>query len=291
MQPDSQIIPTAEPFFLPGKPGQPGCLLIHGFTGAPKEMRQMGEYLGQQGYPSLGIRLAGHATRPEDMIRSRYTDWIASVEDGYNLLCDALSLPAPRLEPTPSRGGRPALPFGPGTKGSVSGRIYLIGLSMGGVLSLLMSTRLDVAGVVAMSTPYRMPYDYPVWMMKLLNRFIQFQPKSNEKPSATWFDKDAYAQHISYPQNPVRSGAELKLLLAEMRAALPQVSVPVLLIHSKNDTYVLPENLERIYADLGASDKTKLYITGSGHVVTRDAAREQVFEAASAFIRRTEAAA
>ena len=46
----------------------------------------MGEYLSAQGYPSLGVRLAGHATRPEDMIRSRYTDWMASVEDGYHLL-------------------------------------------------------------------------------------------------------------------------------------------------------------------------------------------------------------
>jgi carboxylesterase len=255
------LIPTAEPFFLPGQTGQPGCLLIHGFTGAPKEMRWMGEYLSQQGYPSLGIRLAGHATRPEDMVRSRYTDWIASVEDGYHLLC------------------------------GVTERVYLMGLSMGGVLALLMSTRLDVAGVVGMSTLYRIPYGYPAWMIKLFSRFVRYQPKSKEEPGATWFDKDAYAKHVSYPENPVRSGAELKLLAAEMRAALPGVRVPVLLIHSRNDTYVLPENMEHIYADLGTSDKTKLYVTESGHVLTRDAAREQVFAAASAFIRRVEAAA
>ena len=37
-----------------------------------------------------------------------------------------------------------------------------------------------------------------------------------------------------------------------------------------------------------ASDKTKLSITGSGHVVTRDAARHQVFEEALKFIQRLE---
>jgi carboxylesterase len=80
---------------------------------------------------------------------------------------------------------------------------------------------------------------------------------------------------------------ELDSLLGEMRAALPKVRVPVLLIHSKDDPYVLPENMEWIYNDLkNASDKTKLYITGSGHVVTRDAARRQVFEAALEFIQR-----
>ncbi|MFZ5908585.1 MAG: alpha/beta hydrolase [Chloroflexota bacterium] len=257
----SQIIPTAEPFFLPGKAGQPGCLLMHGFTGAPKEMRWMGEFLSARGYPCLGVRLAGHATRPEDMIRSRCTDWMASVEDGYHLL----------------RG--------------VTERIYLVGLSMGGVLSLLMSTRLPVVGVIAMSTPYRMPYDYPIWALKLFSKFAAYQPKDKEEPGADWFDKEAFAVHVSYPQNPVRSAAELQQLIAEMRAALPNVHVPVLLIHSRNDTYVLPENMEQLYAALGASDKTKLYITEAGHVVTRDAARQEVFRAAGDFIRRIEAGA
>ena len=255
-----QIIPTAEPFFLLGKPNQPACLLIHGFTGAPKEMRWMGEYLNQQhGFHCLGIRLTGHATRPGDMIRSRYTDWIASVEDGYYLLQN------------------------------VSERIYLVGLSMGGILSLLMSTKLDVAGVIAMSTPYHLPYDYPAWAMKLFSRFVRYQSKRKEEPGAGWFDKAAYAEHISYPQNPIRSIAELNKLLEEMRAALPKVDVPVLLIHSKDDKYVDPENLEWNYAALKkAADKTKLYITGSGHVVTRDAMRQQVFESALEFIQRIE---
>jgi len=83
--------------------------------------------------------------------------------------------------------------------------------------------------------------------------------------------------------------AELEKLILVMRAALPKVTVPVLLIHSKNDKYVLPENMERFYAGLvRASDKTKLYVTGSGHVVTRDAACEQVFRYTVEFIRRVE---
>jgi carboxylesterase len=255
----SQIIPTTEPFFFQGDLSKPACLLIHGFTGAPKEMRWMGEYLNAQGYTCLGVRLAGHATSPEDMIRSRYTDWIASVEDGYHLL----------------RG--------------VADQIFLVGLSMGGVLSLLMSTRLAprVKGVVAMSTPYRLPSDYPVWSLQLMSMVMRFRPKTKDVPGSSWFDKDAWKEHVSYSENPIRSVAELKKLILEMRGALPKVNVPVLLIHSKDDPYVLPDNVENIYDGLvNASDKTKLYITGSGHVVTRDAARHQVFESALAFIQR-----
>ena len=128
-----QIIPTAEPFFFPAST-EVGILLVHGFTGAPKEMRWMGEYVAQHGYTSLGVRLAGHATHPADMIRSRYTDWLASIEDAYAML-----------------------------RGWVD-RVVMIGLSMGGVLSLTAASMFPVSGVVAMSTPYDVPVSVPLWV-------------------------------------------------------------------------------------------------------------------------------
>ena len=242
-----------------GDSSKPACLLIHGFTGTPKEMRWMGEYLHRQGHTCLGIRLAGHATQPQDMIRSRWTDWTASVEDGYNLLR------------------------------SLTTDIFLVGLSMGGTLSLLMSTRLAprVKGVVAMSTPARLPSDYPTWLLEFLSHFIKFSSKTNGPPGSGWFDQAAYKEQISYEKNPVRSVAELKKVILAMRAALPKVDVPVLLMHSRDEKYILPDNLEYIYERLvNTPDKTKLYLTGSGHVLPRDASREQVFKAASEFIRR-----
>jgi len=250
------IILTDEPFLLPGKPDQPACLLIHGFTGAPKEMRWMGEYLNAQGHTCLGVRLTGHATRPRDMIRSLYTDWMASVEDGYHLL----------------RG--------------LSPNIFLVGLSMGGVLSLLMSTKLDVRGVVAMSTPFDLPDPHPAWQIQLLSYFKSYIRKTKGVPGEGWVDKEAYVGHISYPFNPIRSAAELAKLIGKMHAALPDVRVPVLLIHSKDDKYVPSQSMPNIFDRVGASDKEMLWVSGSGHVVTRDAAREEVFSAASAFIHR-----
>jgi len=253
----SQIIATAEPFLFPGS--RTGCLLIHGFTGAPKEMRWMGEYLAERGYSVLGLRLAGHATHPEDMIRSRWTDWTTSVEDGYCLLQ------------------------------GIADHIYLIGLSMGGILSLLMSTRLNVYGVIAMSTPYQLTNDWRINYLGIISRFQHYLPKVKGPPGSGWVDQEARKEHVSYPQNPVRSILELSKLTAGMRAALPHVQVPVLLIHSRQDKYVLPENMELIYSALvKVHDKSKLYVTNSGHVVTRDASRNQVFQAVADFIQRVE---
>ena len=117
--------------------------------------------------------------------------------------------------------------------------------------------------------------------------FIKFTPKTKEAPGSGWFDKAVYKDHIAYEKNPVRSAAELKKLTLEMRAALPKVTVPVLLMHSRDEKYIAPDNMEYIYERLvNASDKTKLYITGSGHVLPRDASRDQVFRSAAEFIQR-----
>ncbi len=219
----------------------------------------MGEYLAGQGYTVLGIRLAGHATHPEDMIRSRWTDWVASVEDGYHVL----------------RG--------------LADRIYLIGLSMGGALSLLMSTQLDVSGVVAISTPLELPGAWRLPYTKMLSKVMPYMPKPSEGPSSGWFDEQASKDHISYPQNPVRSISELGRLLGELRRALPQVRVPVLLIHSQDDTYIVPANMQRIYSALtGVQDKSMLMVKQSGHVVTRDSARTETFEATAQFLLHVE---
>jgi carboxylesterase len=253
-----QIIPTAEPFFFPGQGenARIGCLVTHGFTGAPKEMRWLGEYLNRQGYTVCGIRLNGHAARPEDMIRSRWRDWLLSVEDGYNLLH------------------------------SCTDQVFLLGLSMGGVLSLTAASTLPVRGVVAMSTPYDLPsIPLPLWAIRFLSRFKPYLSKG-KVPGSGWFDKTAYQQHVAYPMNPLRSAVELKFLVDEMHAALPRISVPVLLIHSRDDDYIIKDSMQKIYDLLTTPDKQMLWVEGGGHVITEEPTRETVFKAAADFVKR-----
>jgi len=253
-----QIIPSAEPFFFPGKNpnATTGCLVTHGFTGAPKEMRWLGEYLNRQGYTVCGIRLNGHATRPEDMIRTCWQDWLLSIEDGYNLLR------------------------------SCTEQVFLLGLSMGGVLSLTAASRLPVRGVVAMSTPYKLP-DHPLLRFaRPISWFIPYMRKGKGAPGEGWFDQEAFKQHVAYPKNPVRSAGELNKLLGVMRESLPQVTIPTLLINSRNDNYVIRDSMEKIHAALGSKEKHMLWVEGGGHVITEEPTCETVFKAAADFIQR-----
>lgn len=248
--PQNLVIPTAEPFFLPG--GTVGCLLVHGFTGTPKEMRWLGESLNQKGNTVLGIRLAGHATTPEDLLRSRWWDWLASLEDGLNLL-----------------------------RGCTESQVVL-GLSLGGVLSLIAASRYSLKGVVAMSTPSSLPEDPRLHYLGVLSLF---KPKL-EKGEDDFHNPDAKQVHVSLPHTPTRSIQELAAAIDEMHRALPEIKVPALLIQSRLDRVIAPDSLENIYNHIGSQDKTRLWVENSGHVITEEPDREQVFAAASNFIQR-----
>ncbi|HWQ46077.1 MAG TPA: alpha/beta fold hydrolase [Longilinea sp.] len=241
-------IPTAEPFLFSG--GPVGVLLIHGFTGAPKEMRWMGEYLAGKGYTVLGIRLAGHATTPEDMTRATWKDWVASVEDGLNLLSGV-------------------------TKTQV-----VSGLSMGGALSLYAAAHYPVAAAAAISAPYAI--NDP--RLKFIRLLAPFMPKV-AKGAGDWHNPEAAKDHVDYPYNPTHAIAELVDLLKEVRSSIPLIKIPTLLVHSRNDTGVPPENMDKIYAALTTARKERLWVEDSGHVVVREPERFKVFEAVDAFFR------
>lgn len=245
------IADTAEPFFIPGS--STGCLLIHGFTGAPTEMRPLGKYLARQGYSVLGVRLFGHGTTIADLKRARWRDWVHSVQDGWHLLNKQVE------------------------------KIYLIGLSMGGVLALHQAAHLPAAGVVSMSAPYRLGPDPRLPFLPLLAPFFPYISKGD----SDWHDRDADQEHFSYQKYPTRAIQELNQLIKKMRSTLPSVTHPVLLLHSQADKTVPPIHVEWIHSDLGTApdQKKKILVENSGHVLTRDAEKDTVFQAIGDFLQ------
>lgn len=246
---NTQIMPGAEPFFLPGN--NVGCLMIHGFTGTPKEMRWMGEYLHKKGFTVFGVRLAGHATQIEDLVHSRWMDWILSVEEGVDILKTYCS------------------------------KVFTLGLSMGGMLSLIAADRFEIAGSVCMSTPYEVSRDWRLKFAKPLSLFIPSIGKGKNETK----NKEAAKTHLDYPVYPTRAIAELNRLQTEMHRILPVIKKPVLLIHSKGDSLSY-KNSEQIYNVLTCKDKELVLLEKSGHIITEDIERMQVFEKAEKFIKR-----
>ena len=247
----THIMPGAEPFAFDGN--RIGCILTHGFTGTPKEMRQLGQRLAEAGYSVRGPRLPGHGTTPEDMERTTWHDWYHAVEAAYEELstrCD---------------------------------QVFAVGLSMGGMLSLCLAAHRPLAGVVAMASPILLP-DWRLHIVELLYHFIRFSPKGDA--DSNWFDPAAEAEHISYEVNPSKAAMELKKLFRELNRLLPRVTVPALLIYSRNDLTVKPQNAYTLYHRLASTDKSLVWVEKSCHILTEDAERETVFAAVLDFVAR-----
>jgi carboxylesterase len=243
-----EIIHNAESFYLPGN--STGCLLIHGYTGTPFEMKLLARSLHAEGYTVYAPRLFGHATDPEDMLRARWWDWASNVEDALTLL-----------------------------KATTDHQVVM-GLSMGGALALLASARYPVEAVVSLSTPYALPPDRRI---NLLKHFSWIYPRIS-KGQPDWHNSQSSQDHIDYPYFPSRSILELKLLLDTLRDELPKVTVPAFFAQSHQDTTILPESLDYLYAHVHSSIKEKLWVENSGHVIIREPQRELVFSQVKTFL-------
>ncbi len=256
-----KLLRGAEPFFYPGN--DVGCLLIHGLTGTPFEMRWLGQHLNQQGYTVHGPRLAGHGTTPDDLAYVTWREWYACVLAGYTMLR------------------------------SQCRKIFVIGLSMGAVLTLLFSSREPVDGLVSMSAPYNVD-DWRRPLMPLLRHFIKTIPKGDPPPEEDPFQQHVLAEqlrrgedptgHPNYPYWVVPAIGQLFKLLEQMRAGLPYITAPALLIHSRADTVVPFENLQPIYDAISSQDKQKLVLEKSDHCVAEHLEYPLVFDTITKFI-------
>jgi carboxylesterase len=238
------------PFSLEG--GPVGVLLIHGFTGSPPEMRLVGDYLHRRGLTVSGPLLPGHGTCVEDMNRCQWTDWTGHVEE------EMANLQA-RCE-----------------------TVFAGGLSMGSVLALYLAARHpELAGVIAYS-PAVWPADQMLYLTPILKHLIPKSPKSEDSDLS---DPEADRRLWSYEQNPAFAAHEFLKLLRRVRRLLPQVTCPLLIVHSTLDRSIHPTSARRTYERAGSADKDLVTLHNSGHCITVDSEWETVAEKTYAFIQ------
>lgn len=244
---EGPLLPGGEPFFFPG--GPLGVLLVHGFTGAPREMRGLGRFLAAHGWTALGIRLPGHGTRPEDLRGFTWRDWAEAVAAGVDVLRSRCA------------------------------RVFLCGLSLGGILVLHEAARRPPDGLIAMAVPYRIrdPRQY------LLGIWKRLFPEVGRPPARPTV---APAEGIPYPRYPLQAVEEVLRALRAMRAALSHVRAPALLIYSWADRTVQPDQGWEVYHRLGSADKVIHWLARSGHGIPEDIDREEAFEAVLRFLQR-----
>lgn len=244
------------PALLPGGPR--GCLLIHGFTGTPWEMRYLGERVHATGWSANVVRLAGHGTTPEDMESTGAEDWYASARAGLDELERHAQMNV------------------------------VIGQSMGALLALRLAAEEPerVARVVLLAPALTTSMAWLPWVAPLIPAALvatagrlRFVPKGESDIA----DDRARAECPSYSTTPLRAVGELVRLQQVVRPLLARIRQPVLVIHARQDHTCPLENVAILQRELpGAMEAVVL--PESFHVVSIDKERALVADAVLRFL-------
>jgi len=241
----------AAPFHLAGTSGV-ACLLIHGLTSTPYEVRELGEHLHACGHTVAAPLLPGNGTTMEDLRRRRWQEWAEQVRAyAWRLRDDHTHL-------------------------------FAIGSSLGAGLALWLALHEPLSGIVGLGTPYRLRW--PTYAAYILQYILPILPK---RGGASIRNPDARRRHPSYVGIPARSMLEMMRLLATVRPRLHEIEAPVLLIHAWHDR-VLPASGTRIvYERLASRRKYLVFLENSDHIVSEDYDKEMVFALCQTFIAQT----
>jgi carboxylesterase len=246
------VIPGAGTFFFEGS--DIGCLLIHGFTGTPQNVRPLGDFLARRGLTVLAPRLAGHGTTVEEFEQSGPEDWVQTINTGLDQLKRTCS------------------------------SVFAIGISMGGTLALhLGATRpSDLAGVGCINGPVM---DLPAF------EAVADDPATPARMPAPWTDPrllthDRNAAGITYLEIPKVTLKKALGLFKQVQGELGQVQVPTLLFFSRDDAIVDAANGPYILERLGASDKRLVELVDSAHEATLDFDLERIGLEWLSFVRQ-----
>jgi carboxylesterase len=242
--------PTAlEPFSHDGD--DVGVLLCHGFTGSPASLRPWADHLAAEGFSVRLPLLPGHGTRWQEMNRTSFDQWLGAVDAALSEL----------------RGHCRA--------------VVVAGLSMGGTLTLRLAELhpMDIAGIILVNPS----------VMSLRKEMLALPVLKHLVPSLKGITDDIALPgqtELGYARTPLKAVDALRKGWAATKADLAAVTAPVLLLRSRVDHVVEPENSALVLDRISSTDVTEIVLEKSFHVATLDYDAQLIFTESVSFIRR-----
>ena len=229
----SDIRPGCEPFSSSGN--ATGVLVLHGYTGNPFSMRPLAQRLADVGYTVELPLLPGHGTAVADLLDVTFSDLSNAALDAYDAL-------AQRCE-----------------------RVAVVGLSLGGGLTALVAEQRSSVGACVFINPMIQSPGAEIeeGLAQLLESGLETLDKMTDDIKKT--DES----ELAYEAWPLRSLATLFEGLPPVKAALSSITAPSLLLSSRKDDTVSPDNGTAILESVTGPIE-RVWLEDSYHVATLD---------------------
>jgi carboxylesterase len=223
--------------------GEDACLLLHGFTGSPWDVRPLGEALAARGLYVRAIQLPGHGSTPEALLRVTHRDWEQAATQALLSLRDYR-------------------------------RTFVVALSMGALLALRLASdypeRVHGLALVAPAVRFKGPM---MWLLKRLRHagLLERVKPWVEKSGTDISDPAVLAEAPILPAFPSVRLQDMWHLQDAAMEALPRVRCPALVAVAEQDHVVDPEGGRMLARGLTASSQVRLISLSDGfHIIPRD---------------------
>ncbi len=248
------------PYLLHQPESRDAVLLIHGLMAAPYEVRQWADTLFARGYTVYAPRLAGHGTSAVDLAGHNYTDWVDSVERGYEILSHCAQ------------------------------RIIVAGFSTGAGLALhqAISHPRRYRAVISVSAPMKF-----AGLSSKLSETVELWNQAAKLLKLDLLQKSFAVNHpdnpeINYRRCPIHGFNQVKALMRTVHQSLPALEIPAQIIQGSRDPKVSPTAGKMIFDRIGATEKQYVEIDYHLHGIIRNEVGTRVFTAVNDFLSRLE---
>lgn len=233
-----------------------GILLVHGYLASPKEMEEIAKYFNNAGHKTYCVRLKGHGTSPINMENVKWEDWYSSLNCGYSalkLVCD---------------------------------KVFVIGFSTGGLLSLLAASRKDqqLGGVVCINPALRLN-DIRAKFVSGIQVWNDILEKLRiDKGQLRYVDNHPENPDINYSRNYIKGMEQLENLMEVCEESLEKIKCRILVIQSKEDPVIDNKNARIVLEKISSSTKEFQQIESSKHVIIKGQGSDRVFDMIEEFV-------
>jgi carboxylesterase len=235
--------PLVAPFELEGT-NEEAVVLLHGFTGTPAVWRLLAPILHAEGYTVKAPLLAGHGTTVEDMALYSGDDWLASARAAVTEVSDHR-------------------------------RVHLVGLSLGGLLAILLAVSSPSASLITINAPvrFRDPRIYSSPFLYLIRSQVIWA-----NPESPPLDEEARPLWLGYPGFPTKRGGDLVAISRRALKAARRLRRPALVVQSRTDESVDPASGRILQRALGRRADL-LWLDDCRHNALLDGQRHLVHQA------------
>ena len=239
----------AQPYFYKAEENVANNLviLIHGFGASATETRPLGEFLCGNGYDVAGVLLHGHGTDSRDLDNIHWKDWYKDIEKVYQ------------------------------ENKKKYNHIFIGGISFGGAMSLYAATKLDFEGIFTINALYKFKR---IWkILAWITHLFKYHKTRNPERVKWYIEHDLFA----YQDDSTSASYQMLKLLKTLHSEIKKIKNPTLLIQSKQDKTIDPQNVEWIFNDL-KTEKEILKLDKGDHILTVDDNRDIAFERILSFL-------